>query len=246
MTECSENGCDRAVHSRGLCQAHYRQVRRRERDPETGTRKPGPVAKPGAESHQALDADEKERRWVARLAEKAAKAHCVHNHALTPENTYVTTKGQKICRICQRAAQQAHHGRPVDMLTPVGPRNKDKTHCSAGHSYVEHGRTRANGTRTCNTCNVNNRRKQIYDLTPEQYDTFMSSQGSTCAICHNNFKNAKDTHIDHDHLTGAVRALLCSGCNVTLGHMNDDPSLLRAAAEYIEYFKALQVEPDND
>jgi hypothetical protein len=39
--------------------------------------------------------------------------------------------------------------------------------------------------------------------------------------------------IDHDHVTGDIRGLLCHACNVALGLLNDDPELLEAAAGYL-------------
>ena len=38
----------------------------------------------------------------------------------------------------------------------------------------------------------------------------------------------------HAHKTGAVRALLCSNCNCGLGQFEDDPVVLRGAADYVE------------
>lgn len=67
-----------------------------------------------------------------------------------------------------------------------------------------------------------------YGLTVEEYDTLVARG---CAIC-----GARDRRIcvDHDHATGRVRDALCDDCNTTLGRMNDDAALLRAAADYLE------------
>ena len=67
----------------------------------------------------------------------------------------------------------------------------------------------------------------------------LSGQGGLCAICGqppkpDGVRAAGRLHVDHDHVTGAVRALLCNECNRALGYLRDDPNLMRAAAEYVE------------
>ena len=63
-------------------------------------------------------------------------------------------------------------------------------------------------------------------------------QQGRCAICGTDEPGSKfkHFHVDHDHVTGQVRALLCSDCNTGLGKFRDDPDLLRAAATYIQFY----------
>jgi hypothetical protein len=73
--------------------------------------------------------------------------------------------------------------------------------------------------------------KRRYGITAVEADAMLAAQGGLCAIC----KTAPANHVDHDHATGAVRALLCFNCNGGLGQFKDDPHVLRAAAEYVQF-----------
>jgi hypothetical protein len=62
----------------------------------------------------------------------------------------------------------------------------------------------------------------------------LEKQRGLCAGCLVALDGAQNTHIDHCHLTGMFRGLLCSSCNLALGKVGDDPSTLRRLAEYLE------------
>jgi Recombination endonuclease VII len=84
-----------------------------------------------------------------------------------------------------------------------------------------------------------------YGLTPEQLAEKVAAQGNCCAICGeppdpSGIKAASRLHVDHDHVTGVNRDLLCVRCNQGIGYFKDDPVLFRAAAEYIERHRAAQ------
>jgi hypothetical protein len=64
----------------------------------------------------------------------------------------------------------------------------------------------------------------------------LEAQGGVCAIC----RTAPAVHVDHDHETGAVRALLCFNCNGGLGQFKDNPEALHAAAYYVAFHRVRQ------
>lgn len=85
----------------------------------------------------------------------------------------------------------------------------------------------------CRSCYTNNRKRRgKYGLTSERYIKMTKDQRGLCAICDEPLKH--NPHVDHDHATGMIRALLCYKCNVGLGSFRDSPEILRAAALYIE------------
>lgn len=70
-------------------------------------------------------------------------------------------------------------------------------------------------------------------LTLANYQAMYATQDGRCAIC----KAAREPLglvIDHNHSTGKVRGLLCSGCNTGLGLFQDSPDMLEVAMEYLE------------
>jgi hypothetical protein len=71
--------------------------------------------------------------------------------------------------------------------------------------------------------------RKTHKLTPEDVTRLIREQGDLCMIC----VRAPARHVDHDHITGERRGILCFNCNVALGQFNDDPWVLRRAIEYL-------------
>jgi hypothetical protein len=76
--------------------------------------------------------------------------------------------------------------------------------------------------------------KRNFGITADDYDVMLKQQENVCAICKEVSVADRRLAVDHDHGTGEVRGLLCTRCNLVLGKVNDDPALLRRAAEYLE------------
>jgi hypothetical protein len=74
--------------------------------------------------------------------------------------------------------------------------------------------------------------EQTYGLTLREYESMFYAQGERCAVCRSDDPIRYWT-VDHDHLSGAVRGILCWHCNVGLGHFRDDIANLVAAADYL-------------
>ena len=89
-----------------------------------------------------------------------------------------------------------------------------------------------------------------YGVTKEEYDTMYESQGGVCAMCKHP-ETAKDPKhgkirelaVDHDHLTGRVRGLLCGRCNTGIGKFGDN---LDVTIQYLtQYSQHIDIQNSN-
>lgn len=79
--------------------------------------------------------------------------------------------------------------------------------------------------------------KRTYGISLEFYKGMLVAQGGACAICGGppTGHGAKRGiyYVDHDHVTGKIRGLLCHGCNLVLGYAKDRVDVLTRSVEYL-------------
>lgn len=73
-----------------------------------------------------------------------------------------------------------------------------------------------------------------YNITNEQFFSLVKASNGVCPVCNATFKSTKSMHVDHCHVTGKVRGLVCGLCNRLLGHAHDDITTLQNAIRYLE------------
>lgn len=59
----------------------------------------------------------------------------------------------------------------------------------------------------------------------------MKAAKQVCEIC----GGSESLVIDHEHATGFIRGILCTGCNVAIGLFGEDVSLIKSAIQYLEH-----------
>lgn len=81
--------------------------------------------------------------------------------------------------------------------------------------------------------------KKTYDITLEEYDAMFEAQNGLCKSCgnpetkmHPRSKTVLWLAVDHDHVTGKVRSLLCDGCNLAYGALQEDIQRIEALRSY--------------
>ena len=76
------------------------------------------------------------------------------------------------------------------------------------------------------------RRQRVYGISKDLYEKLLTLQAGFCPICKQ--KPATPLCVDHDHVSGRVRGLICSDCNRALGLLRESPEVLETLGEYLQ------------
>jgi len=78
--------------------------------------------------------------------------------------------------------------------------------------------------------------RRKYSITLEDYNSMVEEQNGLCAICgRTNSKKGvfERLAVDHNHISGQIRGLLCNRCNVILGLGDEDINTFKNIISYI-------------
>lgn len=75
--------------------------------------------------------------------------------------------------------------------------------------------------------------KRNYGISEQEYTRMLNQQKGVCAICEESCKTGKRLAVDHSHITGKIRGLLCFECNRRLGIVE---SFMEQALEYLDKY----------
>lgn len=114
--------------------------------------------------------------------------------------------------------------------------NKDKI-SEQGKRYYQKNKERLNSRHREYARNGGNLKR--YNLSLDEYQAMFERQQGLCLIClkpeTSQFNGIiKKLSVDHDHATGVVRSLLCSGCNRGIGYFFDNSEIVLKAANYLK------------
>lgn len=85
-------------------------------------------------------------------------------------------------------------------------------------------------------------RERRFGIDRAAYAEIFMRQNGVCAICAKpetatRGGKPKALAVDHCHMTGKVRELLCSACNTAIGKMKEDRNILLSAIRYLDKHK---------
>ena len=82
-----------------------------------------------------------------------------------------------------------------------------------------------------------------YGMSLDEMLAYVDAHNGLCDVCgkpdetHRKATWTNKLTFDHDHVSGKLRGMLCSRCNIAIGSVEDNPETLYALAEYIERFR---------
>lgn len=85
--------------------------------------------------------------------------------------------------------------------------------------------------------------KKRYGIDAATYEKMFNEQQGLCGLCHQPGLLRPDGRVerlcvDHSHVTGQVRRLLCRACNFLVGRVEAQPDLHQRAFDYLRQFGA--------
>ncbi|TDC41506.1 hypothetical protein E1281_37305 [Actinomadura sp. KC345] len=152
------------------------------------------------------------RSYWKKQSELGKETRVYRRHSDVPE-------GMKYCAQCEKIKPVVEFGH-----------NRAKSSGLATYCRPCHNKVMADNKERNHGSGRNYLLKLRYGVTEDQVRQMIAEQGGICVIC----LRAEAKHVDHDHMTGLVRRVLCFKCNGGLGQFEDDPERLRLAAEYLE------------
>jgi hypothetical protein len=80
--------------------------------------------------------------------------------------------------------------------------------------------------------------RKSYGIGISDFEAMYASCKGRCESCSKELKRPREgkktdrAQIDHDHVSGRVCGLLCTNCNIALGHLQESPAQIRRLLTY--------------
>ncbi len=148
---------------------------------------------------------------------------------------------QEECRgMCQPCYKQWLKVTPAEARVPTprsswAPKPKKIPNCHPDAQYGGNGlckRCYIKAYRVVHLIDLKEKQQEkhfqvTYGISVEQRNKIYIAQSGLCAICARSMKpHGSGTHLDHCHVTGVIRGLLCNTCNWFLSRIDADPTIL--------------------
>jgi len=231
QTTCSTADCTRDAYARGLCEPHYRRLLSSGAD-RIKTPKRDSCSFPGCTaSHRAHGLCSRHYSLQRNRGSADAQPIRVRGRVCSVPGCEERASAQGWCPAHYQRAKRSG-GDPGSAIeraeeracnycaAPFSSANLSRKYCSDECAYI--GKSLREAYRR-------------YGIDMQEYRRLWLKQKGNCAVCRQPERTERNRllTIDHDHVSGHVRGLLCSQCNRAIGLLQDDPKVIAAAAAYV-------------
>lgn len=136
-------------------------------------------------------------------------------------------KGRLVCRLCRKKQMKAHYDNNSEII-------KQKATIWTANNREKYKQYAKKSKITNKDKNRNSYYLKRFGITLEEFNSLATAQNNLCKICNNPERTHKNLNVDHCHVTGKIRGLLCTSCNTALGLFKDLKSNLEQAIQYLD------------
>lgn len=156
-----------------------------------------------------------------------------------------TKKLRNICSMCHKGYRSNIKERQKNEKTLLLEDKKECSRCHEIKALLDFSRDKNTSSGFCSRCktcikelhilNSRNIKKQVlkkrYSISEEEYRIYDTTEN--CQICNTKFSEKYRKCLDHCHTKLEYRGVICSYCNIGLGHFKDNKELLLNAIKYL-------------
>jgi hypothetical protein len=120
------------------------------------------------------------------------------------------------------------------------PVNQNKGTLCAKHSAAKENKKYKETHRVNTFRTIIKTKARKIGLDPDEVLAYWETHNGLCDVCGNPPEKLRKSgvteslHIEHNHITGKFRGLVCHKCNLGMGLLNDSADLLRKAADFLD------------
>lgn len=221
--QCTVEGCDKPAHGRGMCQMHQKRLR-----------VSGSLADPRADNISLKSNGSLYSVWASY---RRKGAYPIVKEWFDDYFAFEKGVGTK--------PSDRHRLYRLRMNEPMGPDNfewreklVERSPDETDGEYMARHRYARRTVYGVGSWNSDLKSKYGADFGLRELQALAEKQEHKCAICgqpETELRNGMVRHlaVDHDHVTGKVRELLCQRCNKGIGTFGDDTDLMLKAIGYL-------------
>lgn len=139
----------------------------------------------------------------------------------------------KVCRVCGRTSEEVKFKPSRNLCVDCYKIRQKEWYEENKEEVLAASREEYHGSPV--ETRFSSRLQSIYGKSRIWFEKLLELQGYKCAICRTDKPSGSGFwHLDHNHRTGECRGFLCHYCNVGIGSLRENETVLLSAVRYLK------------